>query len=127
MVGGKKRSYYHDDIWNIKYLKGFKWHHLTEQNAYERQVREAKIRQEMTLAKRESRFLLEKLSQSKAISSMDKRRKRKAEKEGGDESALLKKAKPARRFHQREAVKTGQKADDGLLQKILSGKYKKED
>ena len=25
LIGGKKRSFYHDDIWNIKYLKGFKY------------------------------------------------------------------------------------------------------
>lgn len=29
-VGGKKRSYYHDDLWNIKYLSKFRWTHLTE-------------------------------------------------------------------------------------------------
>ncbi|CAG8499319.1 3675_t:CDS:2 [Paraglomus occultum] len=29
--GGKKRFYYHDDLWNIKYLPGFKWDHLTGQ------------------------------------------------------------------------------------------------
>ena len=29
-VGGKKRSYYHDDIWNIKYLSKFMWTHITE-------------------------------------------------------------------------------------------------
>ena len=29
-VGGKKRNFYHDDMWTIKYLKGFKWRHLTE-------------------------------------------------------------------------------------------------
>ena len=29
--GGKKSGFYHDDIWNIKYLSGFKWSHLTEQ------------------------------------------------------------------------------------------------
>ena len=23
-MGGKKRDYYHDDMWNLKYLKGFK-------------------------------------------------------------------------------------------------------
>lgn len=23
-MGGKKRDYYHDDVWNLKYLKGFK-------------------------------------------------------------------------------------------------------
>lgn len=29
-IGGRKRDYYHDDMWNLKYLKGFKWDHLTE-------------------------------------------------------------------------------------------------
>ena len=29
-IGGKKRCYYHDDIWNIKYLSKFQWTHLTE-------------------------------------------------------------------------------------------------
>ena len=29
-AGGKKRSYYHDDLWNIKYLPKFRWTHLTE-------------------------------------------------------------------------------------------------
>jgi ESF2/ABP1 family protein len=31
IVGGKKGSYYYDDLWNIKYLKKFKWHHLQAQ------------------------------------------------------------------------------------------------
>jgi ESF2/ABP1 family protein len=29
-IGGKKGSFWYDDIWNIKYLPKFKWHHLTE-------------------------------------------------------------------------------------------------
>ena len=29
-IGGKKRYYYHDDIWNMKYLPKFRWYHLTE-------------------------------------------------------------------------------------------------
>ena len=29
-VGGRKRHYYHDDLWNIKYLSKFRWTHLTE-------------------------------------------------------------------------------------------------
>ncbi len=29
-IGGKKRDFYREDIWNLKYLKGFKWDHLTE-------------------------------------------------------------------------------------------------
>ena len=31
----KKGGYYHDDLWNMKYLNGFKWSHLTEQIAAE--------------------------------------------------------------------------------------------
>lgn len=29
-VGRKKRSYYHDDLWNLKYLPKFRWTHLAE-------------------------------------------------------------------------------------------------
>ncbi len=28
--GGKKKSIYHDDLWNIKYLTEFRWTHLSE-------------------------------------------------------------------------------------------------
>ena len=28
--GEKKRNYFHDDLWNIKYLPKFKWSHLQE-------------------------------------------------------------------------------------------------
>ena len=24
LIGGKKRNFYHDDMWNLKYLKGFR-------------------------------------------------------------------------------------------------------
>ena len=30
IMGGKKSNYWHDDIWNIKYLPKFKWYHLNE-------------------------------------------------------------------------------------------------
>jgi len=29
-IGGRKRHYYHHDLWNIKYLSKFRWTHLTE-------------------------------------------------------------------------------------------------
>ena len=35
-IGGKKRNNkYREDIWNIKYLSGFKWFHLTEKLEYD--------------------------------------------------------------------------------------------
>jgi ESF2/ABP1 family protein len=30
-IGGKRKSRYYAEMWNIKYLPKFKWHHLTEQ------------------------------------------------------------------------------------------------
>lgn len=29
-MGGNKRGFYGSDLWAIKYLHKFKWHHLTE-------------------------------------------------------------------------------------------------
>ncbi|KAJ8322231.1 hypothetical protein KUTeg_000702 [Tegillarca granosa] len=37
-VGGKKKSRWHDELWNIKYLSRFKWGHLNERLAYEKAV-----------------------------------------------------------------------------------------
>lgn len=34
-----KRGMLHYDLWNVKYLKGFKWSMLAEKKAHERQVR----------------------------------------------------------------------------------------
>lgn len=31
IIGGKKNNFYYDDVWNIKYLPKFKWHHLQAQ------------------------------------------------------------------------------------------------
>ena len=30
-IGGKRRSAYHYDLWNLKYLPKFKWDQLTEE------------------------------------------------------------------------------------------------
>jgi ESF2/ABP1 family protein len=51
IMGGKKGNYYHDDLWNMKYLKGFKWSHLTEQIAAENAEREARLREEIRRTK----------------------------------------------------------------------------
>ena len=41
LMGGKKRkNHFHDDLWVLKYLSGFKWHNLTEKLAYDQKMRE---------------------------------------------------------------------------------------
>ncbi|CAB3987420.1 activator of basal transcription 1 [Paramuricea clavata] len=77
IVGGKKRNYYHDDIWNIKYLQKFKWSHLSEKMAYQKAVREQRMRTEISQAKREANFYLENVDKNKAFKAMEKRRKKK--------------------------------------------------
>jgi len=53
-VGGKRRSKSFDELWNIKYLPGFKWVNLTEQLAYDAAVREKRLRTEISQVKREA-------------------------------------------------------------------------
>ncbi|ORX87612.1 hypothetical protein BCR32DRAFT_324422 [Anaeromyces robustus] len=74
IIGGKKSSWYHDDIWNMKYLHGFKWIHLTERIAYEKAVRAQKLKAEMSQASRESNVILRNVEKAKMIESMEKRK-----------------------------------------------------
>jgi ESF2/ABP1 family protein len=85
-IGGKKAGFYHDDVWNIKYLKGFKWTHLTEQISYDKAVREQKVRNEMSQAKKEEEFYLERVKQGQAIQAMEKKGKRRAQSEADEEA-----------------------------------------
>ena len=32
-LGGRKNSFFYSDIWNMKYLPGFKWQHLSEKKS----------------------------------------------------------------------------------------------
>jgi ESF2/ABP1 family protein len=75
IIGGKKRGYYHDDIWNIKYLPKFKWHHLSEQLAYEHKVKEHKMRTEMAQATKETGLFLQNIKQSKMFNALNEKRK----------------------------------------------------
>lgn len=72
-MGGKKRSYYYDDIWNIKYLPKFKWNHLTEQLAYEVKVKEQKLKTEAAQAKKEVKLYMKNVEKAKMIESIEKR------------------------------------------------------
>jgi len=66
-VGGKKRSKAHDVTWNIKYLPGFKWTHLSEKLAYEKAVHQQRMRTEISQARRETDFFKSNLEKSKRL------------------------------------------------------------
>ncbi len=82
IIGGKKGGWYHDDVWNIKYLKGFKWHHLTEQIANENAERAARLRADISRVTRENKHFIENVERAKMLEGMEAKKKLKREKEG---------------------------------------------
>lgn len=105
-LGGKKRSSFYYDLWNIKYLSKFKWDDLTAEigksmwsvfllcpsevqqsisyvrswnfliAAYKNAVREQRLALEISAAKRERDFYLSKVDKSRALSSIEERLKK---------------------------------------------------
>ncbi|KAJ1459977.1 hypothetical protein M885DRAFT_510478 [Pelagophyceae sp. CCMP2097] len=65
-LSNNKRDYYGEDLWNLKYLKGFKWEHLTEKMAYERRVREAVQRVAVSATRRDNQEFLDRVEQREA-------------------------------------------------------------
>jgi len=75
-IGGKKSCPYKDDLWTIKYLHKFKWHHLTEKLNFNKNLREKRIKNEIRQGRRENEFMLKIFEKSKILN-----RKREKEKE----------------------------------------------
>lgn len=83
IVGGKKGGWYHDDVWNMKYLRGFKWGDLMEQVQRERSEREAKRRVEDARARKEEKVFVSGVERGRVLDGMERKnlekRKRKQE------------------------------------------------
>ncbi|KAM4696696.1 activator of basal transcription 1 [Rhinophrynus dorsalis] len=81
-MGTRKKNRFHDDLWNMKYLHRFKWSHLSERLAIERQVRQQRMRAEVSQAKRETNFYLQNVERSKKFSKADRKRAEEPESAG---------------------------------------------
>lgn len=133
-MGGKRRSAYYYDLWNIKYLPKFKWDHLTEEVAYQKAVREQKVALEVAQAKRERDFYLARVAEAKGREAMAERRALKnAEKgleraeaslAGAEQAAEEGGERKGRSFRQRKAVGgpvPGGRLSGAVLASIFSG------
>jgi len=104
----KKKGFYADDLWTIRYLPKFKWENLTEKLAYDQRMRKEKMQMEIVQEKKKQEFYMEKLDLSKKLMKMEERKgKRKAEKEleGGDlDEEREKKENVMRKFKQHKPV-----------------------
>ncbi|KAK1759232.1 hypothetical protein QBC47DRAFT_292766 [Echria macrotheca] len=88
-IGGKKGSYYRDDIWNLLYLSGFKWHNLTEQIAAENAERASRMRAEISKTTKENKEFVRNVERAKMLDGMQAKKaakKKLTEDDGGPES-----------------------------------------
>ena len=105
-MGGRRRSAHFEDLWTIKYLKGFTWDELSAAQAYRSRAREQRIAAEVAAAKAERDAFAEAVRRGKAEAAMAERRaKKRKETEGGGGSDDAKRdAKVLRTFAQRSAT-----------------------
>ncbi|MCJ1360492.1 MAG: RNA-binding ATPase activator esf2 [Icmadophila ericetorum] len=90
IVGGKKGGWYHDDIWNVKYLKGFKWADLMEGVRSEERVREGRLRAEIAREGRERKAFLEGVEKGKMLRTrLEKEESRKGKGEDDDSEKIM--------------------------------------
>lgn len=83
-IGGKKSNYYHDDVWSMRYLKGFKWTHLTEQIAAEDAARTSRMRAELSKSTKENKEFVRNVEQSKVLNGMQAKAQAKGKKRKQD-------------------------------------------
>ncbi|KAI9502795.1 hypothetical protein BX070DRAFT_183571, partial [Coemansia spiralis] len=76
-MGGKKHGFYHDDLWNLKYLPKFKWRHLAEQLANERAAKQQRLQSEINQSRRELDAYVKSVDRAKKIASIKSKREAK--------------------------------------------------
>jgi ESF2/ABP1 family protein len=131
-IGGKKGDFYHDDIWNLKYLKGFKWEFLTEKLTYERRIRETKLKATLLQARKMNAEMSELIEKTKVQEQVNERKKKRKLNEvdqdeavntHNSEEAMQKKMK--RKFKQNRMIGAeyddkGNKVNKSLLKSIFT-------
>ncbi|KAK1766944.1 hypothetical protein QBC33DRAFT_93962 [Phialemonium atrogriseum] len=86
-IGGKKGSFYRDDVWSLRYLRGFKWDDLTQQIAAENAERDSRMRAEIGKTAKENREFVRNVGRAKmldGIQSKAEAKKKRPRAEDGD-------------------------------------------
>lgn len=118
IIGGKKGNFYHDDLWNMKYLRGFKWGDLTEQIKNENAERAARMKEEVRRTKEENRRFVQDVERGKMLEGMEGKRKAKGlEVEAGGEADKGRRRKEFKQRKVRSAQDDGDKKAEEFLQR----------
>lgn len=86
-MGTKKRSRFHDDLWSLRYLRGFRWEHLNEAGGDARRERTNRVRAEVAAGRREKAFYLAQADTAKGLEGMARKKRRRAEASAGGDAA----------------------------------------
>ena len=70
-IGGKKGTYYHDDVWTLLYLKGFKWNNLTAEIAAADAERASRMRAEISKTTKENKEFVQNVERAKMLEGME--------------------------------------------------------
>ncbi|EXJ84765.1 hypothetical protein A1O3_05437 [Capronia epimyces CBS 606.96] len=74
VVGGKKGGFYHDDIWNMKYLKGMRWEELMAGIREEKREEEGRRDEERRIIARETKRFVEGVEEGRRREGMKRKR-----------------------------------------------------
>ncbi|KAI8332705.1 hypothetical protein EDC96DRAFT_555410 [Choanephora cucurbitarum] len=129
-IGGKRKSMFYHEMWNIKYLPKFKWNHLTEHMAHERQARQQRLRNEIAQSSKENKAYIQNVEKAKMLQSMEeKKRKRQGQDRSEEEPQIkrtfLQRAKVEREVDPTKSGKETMQKLDGQLKGVLSNIFAK--
>ncbi|KAI0456497.1 Pre-rRNA-processing protein ESF2 [Xylaria acuta] len=121
----KKGSYYRDDIWSLRYLKGFKWHNLTEQIAAETAERQSRMRAEISKAAKENKDFVRNIQKAKELEGIQSKAaaKRSRDAENTDTAPAIvpeTESKSLRRFKQASVGRKGPEKTSEAAKRVLS-------
>lgn len=125
-IGGKKGTYYHDDVWNLLYLKGFKWSHLTEQIATENAERASRMRAEISKTTKENKEFVKNVEKAKMLEGIKTKKEAKMAKitQAGNLEEGFEKIKkinePTRSFKQKPVAPKISEIQEERVQRVLS-------
>ncbi|KAI0103223.1 hypothetical protein GGR51DRAFT_525102 [Nemania sp. FL0031] len=125
----KKGSYYRDDIWSLRYLKGFKWHNLTEQIAAETAERQSRMRAELSKATKENKEFVRNIQKAKELEGIQSKAAAKKSKEAEETKtktvstttpAEEPESKNLRKFKQASVGRKGPEKTSAAAKRVLS-------
>jgi ESF2/ABP1 family protein len=87
-VVANQRGFHGSDLWALKFLRKFQWHHLQEKLQYEQRLRAARLRSGLAEARRENEAYLRRVGAAERFATVERaKRRRAADGEGGEAEA----------------------------------------